>query len=174
MLSYNTLDLNSYKIVHIVESSSSFKELTEKAEESMKGNNANFLKELNGNEIDPIELNDKCILCDLYFLPQDNNEADNEGYIEIDINDENSLNNNISKKSNILSIVDSQLNNNINTNTKAIEEDELAKCPHCKSLFHIICLAKANLPDEYSLIPGKTLCNICSSVSDWGEFITIK
>jgi len=56
-----------------------------------------------------------------------------------------------------------------------LNNEDLAKCPNCRSLFHIFCLAHSTLQDQNilagSLIPKLTSCIICSRNFNWSEFV---
>lgn len=108
-----------------------------------------------------INLLDKCIICsedfsssknESKFNPSENNILSSEDEVELQSDQ----------------IVENKFNS-LNTT------ENLAKCPHCKSLFHIICLAQTTLENQnqlnMSLIPNDTDCLICTRSYNWSEFI---
>ncbi len=108
-----------------------------------------------------INLLDKCIICSEDFSSSKNESKFNQ-----------SENNILSSEDEVELQSDQIVENKINSlNTT----ENLAKCPHCKSLFHIICLAQTTLENQnqlnMSLIPNDTDCLICTRSYNWSEFI---
>jgi hypothetical protein len=144
------LNIDNYKLIEFVDENS-FKELSKKKL-------YHFNKNANTEEYDSMDIKDKCIICDQML----NSEVSKDDFaIEIEVDEIDKDDNNINSKEDSKMVKEDEVNN----------VNELAKCPYCQCFYHIICLAQANLPDTMSLIPGKTLCNVCNQTADWGEFI---
>ena len=96
---------------------------------------------------------DKCIICD-EAIQGDNNEESEEDDKEYDKEKESDNN-----------------NNNKDENEKLY----IVKCPSCKSMFHMLCLAESSIRNgndaEKILIPKETMCLICTKSCKWGEWV---
>ncbi len=51
------------------------------------------------------------------------------------------------------------------------EEQDIAKCPYCKSVYHMLCLAKFALKGKIALIPKEVECLICGRNNIWKEYL---
>jgi hypothetical protein len=103
------------------------------------------------NEEDEYKLyTDKCIICD-EAIQGGNNEESEEDDKEYDKEKESDNNKDESEK---LYIV---------------------KCPSCKSMFHMLCLAESSIRNANDagkiLIPKETMCLICTKTFKWGEWV---
>ncbi len=108
------------------------------------------------------EINDKCIICDEYFNQKNNSENEEEG-----LNSNNEFNNLIMSNDEM----DINDENNNNNDNNSAGDNNIVKCRHCKSLFHLMCLASSSLGTLLELIPKDVKCIICSRVYSWNEYL---
>lgn len=69
-----------------------------------------------------------------------------------------------------------EIENNLNFKEDKINNmDNIAKCPYCNSLFHLICLAESSIDNQglinFCLIPKESQCLICEKKHKWSEFM---
>ena len=103
-----------------------------------------------GDEEDDYKLySDKCIICDEVIHEDDNEESeeDEEGCDK-------------DKESDV---------------KEDKEKMYIVKCPSCKSMFHMLCLAESSIRNGSDagkiLIPKETTCLICTKGFKWGEWV---
>lgn len=111
---------------------------------------------------------DKCIICDEALFMQKIKEEpeDDDSFMNYNTKIENiDPNDNIEMELSVDSNKDKLKEKN------NVEDDSLAKCPYCKSLFHLICLAKNAIDGKLMLIPKEINCLICGCTNYWNDFI---
>jgi hypothetical protein len=128
--------------------------------ESIKNKIYFFDNQAENYEEENINLLDKCIICSEDFTNGKNEKKLNQNE-----------NNNFTSEDEVELQAGQAVENLNNLNST----ENLAKCPHCKSLFHMVCLAQTTLENQnqlsISLIPKETSCLICTRTYNWSEFI---
>jgi cytidine deaminase len=132
-------------------------------------------------------ISDKCIICEEYFnkevlakkidedieMKEENNENDDENitdnYQESQSYSQYS-NSNFNFNSNSTATTKFNMITGANINIGIMKQ---TKCPSCKSLFHMTCLASSALlkMNKLALIPEDTQCLICLRTFIWSEWI---
>lgn len=98
---------------------------------------------------DGLNIPDKCLICEELFFFYDNRK-----------NNEKNGNNSESSENCI--------------NEEKDKKEYIVKCQICKSLFHMICLAKYELEknnDIFNLVPKKADCFVCGKTIIWSDWV---
>jgi hypothetical protein len=112
---------------------------------------------------------DKCLICDEYL------EKIKNSFDKSDVEKTN-LNTNIKYNSEIEDDLEEQeeISKEQDNCPSNSTEENICKCPYCKSKFHLICLAQSaiwNQNSQLCLIPKDSECLVCGREYKWAEFL---